>query len=331
MDLHQIGEIERNLERVVVDLNPELKKKLKEQFTQFFSIMLYNELELKLVIDANIVISAGISKTKKGRDLEILSSPHLKMFAPSEIKKEIEEHLEEVAEKKKIDIIELRNNINHILEKITILNPDERDLEIAIKMTEMRDTKDAPYIGLIFTTKSHGVMTHNEKHFSGLSGVEIINEGETGKILTNFELGTFSFFILGTSASVVGNFSKFIFKTFSSVFATILEVIKNIFEVIINGISKGIEGLSKLGWIAIIIIIAVGITLKEKITETLKELGGKVNQFFQFISESFKDLFNFLKEIFTIAMDFFCSLIGNVQKSIEFSYELESQLKKNNF
>lgn len=81
LDLDQIDELSRELDaKIVMNLDLSLKRKFKEQFTQFFSSVLYDELELLLVIDANIVISAAMAMSRGKKCMDILDSPILKFL-----------------------------------------------------------------------------------------------------------------------------------------------------------------------------------------------------------------------------------------------------------
>lgn len=324
--LGELDNLSKDLDaKVIMNLDPILKKKFKEQFTQFFSAVLYDELELRLVIDANIVIAGAIAKTQGKKDIAILDSPHIKVFGPPKLVTEIENNLPTRAREENLNIDELKRNADFLLSKITIISPNEKDLLFALEITKTKDVKDAPYVGLIFTTKSHGVMTKNEKHYSNLRGVEIINIGTAGKILTHFELGTFSFFALGTGMPTI--FELF-FNMLAFVFKMIIIVIKELISLIVLLISSGINSISKMGWLGVILLTIVIIYFKENIALAIKQIWIKVCQFFKFISEAIGKIFLFFKEMLIVILEITAFLAMKIQKAIEVSQQLRVQQRE---
>lgn len=321
--LYQIENLSKELDaKVVMNLNPSLKRKLKDQFTQFFSAALYDDLELRLVIDANIVIAGAIAKTQGKKDIAILDSPHIKVFGPPKLITEIENNLPTRAKEENLNIDELKRNADFLLSKITIISPDEKDLILALEMTKTKDVKDAPYVGLIFTTKSHGVMTRNEKHYSNLNGVEIIDISKAGKILTHFELGTFSFFALSTGTPTM--FELF-FNMLAFVFKMILTVIKELISLIVSLIAGGINAVSKMDLLAGIILVLIVIRFKENIALALQQMWAKMCQFFQFIAGAIEKVFSFFADILTVILEITAFLAVKIQKAIEISKQLSQQ------
>lgn len=248
--------------------------------------------------------------------------PHLKVFGPPLLIEEVMKHLPIRAKENSLNIDELKRNAEFLLSKIKIISPEEEDLVLAFEITKTKDVNDAPYIGLIFTTKSHGVMTKNVKHFSNLEGVNIINTNEAGKILTHFELGTFSFFALGTGMPTI---FKLFFDMLAFIFKMIVGVIKELISIVASLIASGINAISKTGWLAIIILTLIVIKFKENIVLALQQMWDKICQFFLFISEVINKISLFFKDLLTVILEIAVFLTIKIQKAIDISKQLSQQ------
>ncbi len=305
---------------IIKNLNPTLKNELKKKFETFFPSLMMGEMELRMVIDANIILDAAISITEGKRNkLPFLQSPHLKAYAPSKIKEEVFKHIPERAKKRKIDELALAENALRIMASIQIVEPNLDDLIKAQVLMQNKDVDDAPYVGLIFTTKSAGVITNNVKDFSEIKGVKVVKINETSNILTNFEQGTFSFFIF---SNTVPTAMTLFFEFLSFIFTAVVEFFKRTTAFLVLALTKGVETISKGGIALAAVLFFVLISWGKEIASGLKWLWSKTVVFFKFICEMFRELFNFLMSIGAIFLEFALFMISKINIALELSQKI---------
>ena len=126
---------------------------------------------MQLVLDANILFRALIGK---GKVLKILFSDKINLLAPEFLFEEFENNKSEIANKGKVSVLELKEILNLLKERIQII-PSE-DISSLIKL-KAKDTsphsKDEAYfaVALAFNV----IIWSEEKSFKKQSEVKIYN------------------------------------------------------------------------------------------------------------------------------------------------------------
>lgn len=281
----------------------------------------------ELVIDSNIIFSEvrAVIRGKPSFLTSIISNPFLKLYAPPEILKEVKETIKKDLPKN-LNKDKAKKIAQEILSKITILKGQRLDAWIkAYTLIGKRDKKDIPFLGLAFSLETHGVITE-DKHFSEQKEVKIWKLGETGRMVSDFSKGSFSFFFLGTGLPPVLQLCYWLCISFLKLIA---EVIKELVSVIAALIKGSIEVLSKIP--PLILIGALGITTailifsknaREKVGDFLEKLGEIAIELGRKIKETFSKIIESIKQIIEMLIPF----ISFVLKGIGYLFYSSSQL-----
>lgn len=183
-ELHEITESPK-LKEIFDSLISEIPKDLLETIKTFVENNLSKitgidgGLEIRIVIDANVVFSQTIGYIKYGSLPSIIrlsKSPFVKIYAPPKIFEETignESELFKITRKVggEITVEEVKQKILEILEHVKILNPGgDKEFELAKKLIGGRDPDDVDYLHLCFSIKA-GIVTR-DTHFDNLPKVQ---------------------------------------------------------------------------------------------------------------------------------------------------------------
>lgn len=126
---------------------------------------------MRLVVDTNRVVAALI---KPSTSRQILMDRHMEFLAPEYTLEELEDHLEEIARKAKMELPQLRALLNLILERVQIVPSSEyaNAMEAASRIMGTVDVKDVPFVALCLAKKADGVWTE-DKHFLDQNAVAV--------------------------------------------------------------------------------------------------------------------------------------------------------------
>ena len=100
---------------------------------------------MKLVIDANVIISALV---KEGKTAELLINPTLQLYAPEFILNEIEKYANQILEKTKRVTQSLDSLLKNIFALIQIVSKEEVKEHILQAKNISPDINDHPYFAL---------------------------------------------------------------------------------------------------------------------------------------------------------------------------------------
>jgi predicted nucleic acid-binding protein len=315
-------EIDRTLTQVVKSIDPNIFNQIKKYFEEKLFYLYENKLELTLIINAEIVISDAIAYVKNNKSylLNLSKSPFLKLFAPVWLKQELEKKIPEISKKEKIDENKFRSAILTILEKINLVESmNDRAYKIAFNMIGERDEKDVPYLALYLSIKSHGILT-KDKDVSEIQGIKIWSRpGVVGKVVSVFEKGAFSFFIIGKGLPLV---FRALYEIFILIIRSIWEIVKLIETAIYTLLKKGIEAISKFPeWIKI--LIGIGILLlilsdkgREFITNTLQSFAKTIINVLEWFYDAIKNVLNLIAPLIEIGMITLKFLFERVEETI---------------
>lgn len=101
---------------------------------------------MKLVVDANIVISALISS--KGRTRELLLNDSLELYSPSYLKEEIEEHKDELVKKSGLKKDNIDSAIEILIQNVIFVSNEYYKKEIKEAEEFSLDPDDTHYLAL---------------------------------------------------------------------------------------------------------------------------------------------------------------------------------------
>ena len=126
---------------------------------------------MQLVLDANILFRALIGK---GKVLKILFSDKINLLAPEFLFEEFENNKSEIADKGKVSVLELKEILNLLKERIQIIPSEDISSLIKLKAKDISPhSKDEAYfaVALAFNV----IIWSEEKSFKKQSEVKIYN------------------------------------------------------------------------------------------------------------------------------------------------------------
>lgn len=290
-----------------------------------------SEFTAELVIDSNIVFAEVLSLMKGKPSFlgSIINNPFLTLYAPPEILKEVKKTIKKDLPKN-LDKDKAKKLAHEILSKITILKEQRLDAWIkAYTLIGKRDEKDVPFLALAFSLETHGVITR-DKDFTEQEEVRIWKLGETGKMISDLNKGSFSFFFLGTGLPRILQFCYWLCVSFLKLLAEVLEALIAVIAALVAG---GVNALSKIPpWI----LTLIGVTLilsKEarekagdafaKLYEKAIETGGKIKEAFSRIIECIKQIIEMLMPFVSFALKGVGYLFYSSWQLIDRIHELE--------
>ena len=126
---------------------------------------------MQLVLDANILFRALIGR---GRVLKIIFSDKINLLAPEFLFEEFENNKSEIANKGKVSVLELKEILNLLKERIQIIPSEDISSLIKLKAKDISPhLKDEAYfaVALAFNV----IIWSEEKSFKKQSEVKIYN------------------------------------------------------------------------------------------------------------------------------------------------------------
>ncbi len=303
-----IDEIDKSLGQIVRNLDKSLLIHIKNYLEKNFYNIVGQEIEIRIIVDANAVIGETLSYIKNGESflLKVSESPFLKLFAPKWLRQEIEAKIPELSKKKRISQEKLRSAFTTILAKIQYLDiADEKALLQAYLKIGYKDIKDVPYAALYFSIKTHGVLT-SDKHFKQVPEIKVWEKlGYIGKIVTIFEKGSFAFFI---TAIGLPHVLKLLFSLGVAVLRFLWEIVQKVINAIAILIKGAIGEIAKFpDWIKLTLGIGAIILLlwdeaREQIINALKEFLTNIYNFLNWIYTALKNLLETIAPIINVAI-----------------------------
>ena len=255
------------------------------------------QFQIELVIDSNIVFSEvrAIMRGKPSFLKTIIKNPFLKLFAPPEIVDEVNGAIEEDLPKK-FNRNDAKELAFELISQIEVL--EGQRLEAWVKSSILigkRDQKDVPFLSLAFSLRAHGIIT-KDRDFEEQNEVRLWELGETGRMVSDFNKGSVSFFLLGT---LLPNVLQFCYWLCISFFKFVIEVINGIISVAIALVRGGVEGLSRIPpWLSITVIGGFAFTMI--VSEKARK---KVGNFFSILGEIALEVYSKIKKVFSSIID----------------------------
>ena len=134
---------------------------------------------MKLIIDANIILSALIAPNKKTKELIFLDN--IQLFAPDFLRDEFDKHKNIICEKSSLNINDLNLLSQIIFSRIHFISfyKFQKNIKRAIQICP--DPNDTEYFALALTLKYP--IWSNDKKLKEQNFIKIINTSELIKIL----------------------------------------------------------------------------------------------------------------------------------------------------
>jgi len=243
----------------IKSIDPKFQLECKKFFEKYFlPIYLGGKLEIKVIIDANIIISETLVYIKKNESflLKLMESPFVIFIAPSYLKEELDEKIPELAKKKEIKERKLKKTIKRFLSKIKFVNKiEDKSYILANEKIGNRDRKDVPYLGLFFSIKAHAILS-KDHDFQGIQKVRIWDRaGIPGKFVSVLQEGSISFYILANSFNLL---IKMLFEILLFLMKSLKYFAKTIADGINWIINDGFQFISKIpDWVRLILGIGL--------------------------------------------------------------------------
>lgn len=292
----------------------EITKHLGEEFIAYqrsylqkYQFILPEEcsFSIELVIDSNILFKEvrAVMKGKTSFLTSIIKNPFLKLFAPPEIIKEVNETIEKDLPKG-LDKDKAKEIAQGILSNITIIDGQRLDTWTkAYALIGKRDKKDVPFLSLAFLLETHGVIT-DDKDFSEQKEVKIWKLGNVGKMVSDFSKSSFSFFFLGVGFQPILKFCYWISISFLKLLGEVIEIVISSVGAIISGSMDVLSRIPLWVWALAVGSIAAILILskeaKESIEEILAKLGEKAIEIIDIIKKSFSRVLEGIKQIIEV-------------------------------
>lgn len=299
--------------------NPDILAESKRFFEKTLHSIGKYDLELKLIVDANIVLQESLALIKKGNSslISVSKSPFFKIIAPTWLLEELNKNIPVVAKKNKVDREVLRKAVDEVIKPITILEVrSEQAYILAKQILGKRDPegKDAPYVALYLTVKSHGILTADDDILAQKTIRTWNKVGFAGRIVSTFERGAISFLVLSEGIPIA-------LTALYEVTVGILNGIWHTLEIIGSAfMAIAVAGVSAISELPDWAILAIGIATvviafwkeaREWIVENILEPIRKT------IIEVLKGVYEIIKEIIS-------ALVGILEMSVQtFAYLFE--------
>lgn len=138
---------------------------------------------MKIIVDSNRVISSLI---KNSTTREILFNKEFQLFAPENIKSEIEKYKEEIIRKSSLSLEEFEVLFSLVIENVIIVPKEKYERYLNELRDTIKDPDDVAYLAVCSLINADGIWSHDPhfkeqdkvKVFTNIDMLKIINKGE---------------------------------------------------------------------------------------------------------------------------------------------------------
>ena len=343
MDNYTIREIYDRIMYILPEYIPIPIKNLIDNWVgeNYLRIFLERGVKIKIVVDANIIISEVIAYFKKGKShfLDLLNHAIIEAFAPSYIIEELGEHIEEITKKTKKTEEETWTTIKlQFLSKIKLKEVKNKGMggySELIDILKERDPDDIPYM-ILYLSEDADTILSKDHHFIGLSGIFTMQKvGHLKKVLYDIERGNLALLVtIDVLPKLVIYLARIIITILILVVKALSDFAVKAIETLKNGTKKFIEwfsGLTPEGKVVgvILSLISAGIAyayrdwIQKNIIEPLKDV---ISEIITRIIQFFKQLGSLLKDLIYAATEIVRLMLESIQKCIEIYESLKSRI-----
>ncbi|GEM_PF-3873489 len=287
---------------------------------------------VKIIVDANIIISEVISYFKNGKSsfLSLLDHTIIDAVSPSYILEEIEEHMGEIVKKTNRTEKEIRKVIKEkYISKIKlkkVYSTGKKGYEEIINALKERDPDDLPYLILYLSDNADAILSR-DSHFISLYGIQTMkNVGHLKKVLYEIERGNLALLItVDVLPKLVVYIGRIIITALFLVMRALYKFAVKAIESIKKGMKEFMNWFSNLTperklWGVIVGLISAKIIydnrerIQKNIIDPLKEFVYELtNKLIQF----FKEIGNLLKDLTYAAAEIVKLMLENIKHCIE--------------
>lgn len=312
-------------------IDRDLLKLAKNYFEKTLSPSGDYKLEMTVIVDANIIIQEALAYIKKNSSslLSISKSPFFKIIAPKWLLEELNEKLPTIAKEKNIDEQQLKAAANEIMRWVKILDINNNEAYNSAKqILGERDPegKDAPYVALYLSVKSHGILTADNDIIDQKEIKTWKKVGFIGKIVSTFERGSLSLIIVGKGIPVV---LTALYEVIITLVNGIWETLKSIGEAFVAAAVMGVNALAKLPGRALLAIgVAIGAAgaiiayskeakewINRNIIQPIKEI---IISVLKNIYEVVKQIISILMPILGLGAEIILYLFKNIDEAMQY-------------
>jgi len=262
---------------------------------------------IELVVDTNVIFAEilAIMRGKPSYIRTIIANPFLVLYAPPEIRAEVEKAIIEDLPKK-YDKDDARKIAQDMLSHVNILKGERSKAWLrAHAIIGQRDKTDIPFIALAFSIGTHGIISRDQD-FSTQDEIKIWELGEAGRLVSKMTKGSFTFFILNLSIAAVWEMSRSLCVIFLKVVTAVLRGLVLILAALFQG---GVDILTRIPlWIFMAGIGAIALTLllwkeaREKSGDMLNVLWDWMRDAAKKIAKIFADIIKRVKAFIEITL-----------------------------
>lgn len=324
-------DIDKNFSEVVKNIDPNILQYCKKYFEKNLLYLYENKLEMTIIIDAQAILSDAYSYVKNNKSflLALMQSPFLKICAPLWLQDELEKKIPEFSEKMKIDKDKFRGAVLLLKEKINFVSlENERSYNLAKSKIGQRDEKDVPYVALFFSIKSHGILT-KDKHILETPEIKTWERpGIIGEVISVFEKGVFSFFLVGKGLPLV---FRFLYEIGALILRSVWEVIKTIGIMIYTLVKEGITAISKFPDLIKLLLLIFGIMLlfydktRASIIKILDSIIQGIMGMLRWFYDGFKNILGLLASLIEIGLATLAFLFSKIEETISMYQKIDLQ------
>ncbi len=345
--MHNIGveEAYRKAMYMFPDVVPVYLKNLIDSWVgeTYLNILLQRDFKIKIVVDANILISETVIYFKKGKShfFELLRHEIIEPISPKYIVEEIEEHMDEIVRKTKRTKEEIWNTLNTMyFSRIKLMDVDGRGKEGYSKLIERlreKDPDDIQYL-LLYLSEDADAILSRDNHFIRLGGILTFeNVGRLKGVLYDIERGNLAMLI---TVDALPKMALYLGRIIMTVLFVIMKALYDLAVKVIEVIKDGIDGLvewfsnltpegkllaSLCGVVSLLSLYEYREWIKRRIVDPVKE---KIQIVIRRAVELFKKIGGLLKDLVYVAAKLVMLMLDTIDNCIEIYETLGTKIQE---
>ncbi|MEM4293537.1 MAG: putative toxin-antitoxin system toxin component, PIN family [Thermoplasmata archaeon] len=318
---------ERIKEELFNKLPPEVFNLLNEWIRQNWHTIFLGGIDIKIVVDTNIVISEALALLKHGKSCLIKLSNFniLKLYAPEWLEEEVDKKIPQIAKKKKIDQSRLRDAVKRIMKVINLHHSSNIIPSVIVSKIRKRDPKDTPYLEIYLQHKAHAILTQDSDIYE-IKEIKVLKRtGELKKILYIAESGMLAIFL---SFEAIPTIATILCILLIEIIFLILEVLYSVGKSIYNALRNASEWFKSLPIEDKIFYTLFGFAVA---TVVLLFIYNNREKIFPFIKSFVKEIIKTLSEIkmfIEVLIQFVTKVYGLLLKDVEEVMTLYNEINR---
>lgn len=251
--------------------------------------------KVSFVIDSNIIVadSFRVASGKASTTDRILSSPFLRLIAPSSIESEVYDQIKsDIPENCSLKIALLR--AKELLSRVEIV--DEKELDISSKellLFKKKHGNDVHFLAIAMQQEVKGIISRDKRAFDDpIVNVKRFEMSDTVEIVVSTEAGFMTIIGLGLGIYAGAESLYWVFYFLYKAMLELFRVVASIASFGFLGIEKLLEITPTWVWYTLLIFIA-GFGIAAVVSRDFRKLiSNKVTDIFDWISKNSEDILN---------------------------------------